>query len=97
MTNDNGWVRFAVGPLFEQFLKIAEKEGLDVSEKRIDSAAVEKWNGQTWETLASVSSIGPRRLVRLDKPVTAQRLRLRVTQASASPVLTEFGVFMEPG
>ena len=31
-----------VGPLFEQFLGIAEKEGLDVSEKRIDGAAVRK-------------------------------------------------------
>jgi len=31
-----------VGPLFEQFLEIAEKEGLDVSEQRVDSAAVRK-------------------------------------------------------
>src|SRR5581483_6513500 len=28
-----------VGPLFEQFLEIAQKEGLDVGEKRIDGAA----------------------------------------------------------
>jgi ATP-dependent helicase HrpB len=32
----------AVGPLFEQFLEIAEAEGLDVTEKRIDSVAVRK-------------------------------------------------------
>jgi ATP-dependent helicase HrpB len=31
-----------VGPLFEQFLEIAEAEGLDVSEKRIDGVAVRK-------------------------------------------------------
>jgi ATP-dependent helicase HrpB len=31
-----------VGPLFEQFLEIAQKEGLDVSEHRIDSAEVRK-------------------------------------------------------
>jgi ATP-dependent helicase HrpB len=31
-----------VGPLFEQFLEIAEKEGLDIAEKRVDSAAVRK-------------------------------------------------------
>ncbi|WP_414660096.1 ATP-dependent helicase HrpB [Horticoccus sp. 23ND18S-11] len=31
-----------VGPLFEQFLEIAAKEGLDVAEKRVDSAAVRK-------------------------------------------------------
>ncbi|MBX3750878.1 MAG: ATP-dependent helicase HrpB [Opitutaceae bacterium] len=31
-----------VGPLFEQFLEIAAKEGLDVSERRIDGEAVRK-------------------------------------------------------
>ncbi len=31
-----------VGPLFEQFLVIAEKEGLDVSERRVDGEAVNK-------------------------------------------------------
>ncbi len=31
-----------VGPLFEQFLEIAAKEGLDVAEQRVDSAAVRK-------------------------------------------------------
>lgn len=31
-----------VGPLFEQFLGIAEAEGLDVSEKRVDGAEVRK-------------------------------------------------------
>jgi ATP-dependent helicase HrpB len=32
----------AVGQLFEQFLEIAEKEGLDVSEQRVDGVAVRK-------------------------------------------------------
>jgi ATP-dependent helicase HrpB len=31
-----------VGPLFSQFLEIAEKEGLDVSERRVDGAAVRR-------------------------------------------------------
>jgi ATP-dependent helicase HrpB len=31
-----------VGPLFEQFLEIAQGEGLDISEKRIDGVAVRK-------------------------------------------------------
>lgn len=31
-----------VGPLFEQFLKIAEKESLDVAERRVDGAEVRK-------------------------------------------------------
>ncbi|MCW5547893.1 MAG: ATP-dependent helicase HrpB [Opitutaceae bacterium] len=31
-----------VGPLFEQFLAIAEKEGLDIAERRVDGGAVRK-------------------------------------------------------
>jgi alpha-L-fucosidase len=63
--------------------------------QRIDGVAVDRWNGGTWDMVATATSIGPRRLIRLPKPVEAQRLRLRVTQASASPALTEFGVFAD--
>ena len=31
-----------VGPLFEQFLRIAAEEGLDISEKPVDNAAVQR-------------------------------------------------------
>jgi len=63
--------------------------------QRVDAVAIENWNGGTWEPLARATSIGARRLIRLEHPVTAARLRLRVTQASASPVLSEFAVFAE--
>jgi alpha-L-fucosidase len=65
--------------------------------QRIDAVAVDRWDKGEWQSLASATSIGPRRLIRLAQPVTASRLRLRVTSALASPVLTEFGVFAEPG
>jgi alpha-L-fucosidase len=64
--------------------------------QRVDGIAVDRWNGGAWEAVASAASVGPRRLIRLERPVTAQRLRLRVTQASASPALAEFAVFGEP-
>ena len=63
--------------------------------QRIDAIAVDRWNSGSWEPLASATSIGCRRLIRLERPTTAARLRLRVTQASASPVLTEFALFAE--
>jgi alpha-L-fucosidase len=64
--------------------------------QRIDAVAVDRWNSGTWETIASAASIGPHRLIRLGRRATAARLRLRVTKASASPVLTEFALFAEP-
>ena len=58
--------------------------------------AVDVWQSGTWEQVAAATSIGPQRLIQLAKPIRAQRLRLRVTEASASPALTEFAVFAEP-
>jgi alpha-L-fucosidase len=64
--------------------------------QRIDAVAVDRWDKGSWAPVASATSIGPRRLIRLAQPVTASRLRLRVTDASASPVLSEFALFAEP-
>ena len=65
--------------------------------QRIDAVAIESWNGKAWDPLVSVTSIGARRLVRLDHPVTASRLRLRVTQSAAPPMVSEFALFREVG
>ena len=63
--------------------------------QRIDRVAVDRWDSGEWQQLAAATSIGPRRLIRLEQPVTAQRLRLRVTEASANPVLSGFALFAE--
>ncbi len=64
--------------------------------QRVDAVAIDRWNSRDWEQIASATSIGPRRLIRLEKPLTAQRLRLRVTAAAADPILNEFALFAEP-
>ena len=64
--------------------------------QRLDGIAVERWNAGAWETVATAPSVGPRRLIRLPRLVGAERLRLRVTQASASPAIEEFAAFLEP-
>ena len=63
--------------------------------QRIDAIAVDRWSGSAWEQLAAATSVGPRRVIRLASPVTASRVRLRVTQASASPAVGEFALFAE--
>jgi len=65
--------------------------------QRIDALALDRFQDGDWREFASATGIGPRRLIRLDQPVSAARLRLRITQASASPALTEFALFQEPG
>jgi alpha-L-fucosidase len=77
------------------FSMVAVKEDIRYGQ-RVDAFAVELWKGGRWEPLAQGTSIGPRRFVRLDRPVTASRVRLRVTQAAASPVLSQFSLYSEP-
>jgi len=64
--------------------------------QRIDAAAIESWGAQGWEPVGTVTSIGARRLVRLEKPVTTRRLRVRVTESAAPPLVAEVALFREP-
>jgi len=76
------------------FRVIALKEDIRWGQ-RVDAFAVECWNAGNWAPLASGTGIGPRRLLRLDKPATTSRLRLRITEASASPVLSQLSLYAE--
>jgi alpha-L-fucosidase len=81
------------GPAAFNVIRVCEAIRLG---QRIDAVAVDQWNGGDWQPLATATSIGARRLIRLEKRVETNRVRLRVTQASACPALTEFALFAEP-
>jgi alpha-L-fucosidase len=63
--------------------------------QRIDEAVIEASNGRAWDELARVTSIGPRRLVRLGRKVRAQRLLVRSLKSSAPPRIAELSAFLE--
>ncbi|MFL6602707.1 MAG: alpha-L-fucosidase [Steroidobacteraceae bacterium] len=63
---------------------------------RIDEFAVEIWQDGRWQILAQHSCLGPRRLIRLDTPVTTRKVRLRIIKGAASPVVSEFGLYLLP-
>ncbi|MBP7937766.1 MAG: alpha-L-fucosidase [Phycisphaerae bacterium] len=63
--------------------------------QRVEAFALDQWKDGTWHEFAKATSIGNRRLLRIGS-VTTSRVRLRVTQATACPVLSEFGLYQEP-
>jgi alpha-L-fucosidase len=63
--------------------------------QRIEAVTVEAMDSGVWKPVAQATSIGPRRIIRLDAPVSAAKLRLRVTETAAPPVVSEFAVFRE--
>ncbi|MBI5834303.1 MAG: discoidin domain-containing protein [Armatimonadetes bacterium] len=62
---------------------------------RVDDWALDVWQDGVWRELDSGRGIGARRLWR-GQPTITERLRLRITKAAACPVLSEFGVYLEP-
>ena len=64
--------------------------------QRIRAATVEARHGAAWTPIGSVTSVGYRRLIRLPRPVTADAVRVRVTQCPAAVVLADVGVFRQP-
>lgn len=63
---------------------------------RVDDYAIDIWQDGAWKAIAEHTCISSQRLIRLDTPVTTPKVRLRVTKAAASPVLTEFSLYRLP-
>jgi alpha-L-fucosidase len=63
--------------------------------QRVEGFALDLWRDGKWVEFAKGTSIGNRRLIRSER-VTAQKLRLRITQAPVCPALSEFGLYCEP-
>ncbi|MEU0533310.1 alpha-L-fucosidase [Amycolatopsis tolypomycina] len=61
--------------------------------QHVEGALVQAEIGGTWQTLATVTTIGYTRLVTLPAPVTAGRLRVVVTQSRATPYLATFALY----
>ncbi len=63
--------------------------------QRVEAFALDQWKDGRWEEFAKGTSIGNRRLLRTN-PVTTDKVRFRITQASVCPAIAELGLFAEP-
>jgi alpha-L-fucosidase len=63
--------------------------------QRVDRFALDAWQNGQWKEFAAAESIGANRLVR-GKPITTDKVRLRITKSAACPAIAELGLFAEP-
>jgi alpha-L-fucosidase len=63
--------------------------------QRVEAIALERMENELWKPLATATSVGPRRIIRLPEPVSGAKVRLTVTQASARPMICDFSLFRE--
>jgi len=97
--NTNGTVTLAL-PKPVTFDVLSLQEAVDYRGQRIESFAIETWNGAAWvaaEKTASdeLTTLGHRRLIRLKTPATTEQVRIRVTGSRLEPTLAEIGLFKQ--
>ncbi len=79
---------------------VSLQEAVDQRGQRIASFAIETWNGAAWVAAQKIASdtlttVGHRRLIRLQWPVTTDRVRIRITGARLAPSLAEVGLYKQ--
>jgi alpha-L-fucosidase len=65
--------------------------------QRVEAFAVDQWKDGAWAVLGEATSIGACRIVKLEQPVAAGRVRLRILKSPVSPAISEFGIFEMKG
>lgn len=95
----NGAVTLTL-PKAVTFDVVSLQEAVDHRGQRIESFAIDVWDGTGWvasEHVASdqLTTVGHRRLIRLTSPVKTDKVRIRITGSRLEPTLAEIGLFKQ--
>ncbi|HKW30040.1 MAG TPA: discoidin domain-containing protein [Verrucomicrobiae bacterium] len=95
----NGTVTLAL-PKPVTFDVVSLQEAVDHCGQRIESFAIDVWNGSDWVPAQKIPSddlttVGHRRLIRLKLPVTTSQMRARITGSRLEPTVAEIGLFKQ--
>jgi alpha-L-fucosidase len=63
--------------------------------QRVESFAVDAWDGERWKEIARGTTIGWKRLLRFPA-VTADKARVRILRSRDAPFLVRFGLHLDP-
>ena len=64
--------------------------------QRIEEIAVDALKNGKWVQIATATSIGGNRLIRLPKNIVTSKVRLRITKSPVCIALSDFGLYKEP-
>ena len=76
------------------FDHVVLQEAIATRGQRIESHAVDVWDGRTWSEQATATTVGHKRILRFARPVTTDRLRIRILQSRTEPSLAEVSIFL---
>jgi alpha-L-fucosidase len=63
--------------------------------QRVSAYRFEKWQDGSWEPIIKGTTIGYKRLERLESATTTRRVRLTIQQALAEPLIAEVGLYYD--
>jgi alpha-L-fucosidase len=75
------------------FTLVGLQEDLSTAQ-RVESFAVDAWDGQAWRQIASGTTIAYKRLLRVER-TQAQRVRLRILAARLEPAIAAIHLFLD--
>ncbi|WP_224996295.1 alpha-L-fucosidase [Cesiribacter sp. SM1] len=61
--------------------------------QRVKSFSVEAWKNQAWVPVAAASTLGYKRILKLNEPVETDKIRIRIKDAKASPLISQVAVY----
>jgi len=73
------------------FDRIMLQEKIELGQ-RVKAFVLEAWDGQGWQPITRATTIGYKRLLRVDE-VTASRVRLVIHDGRSAPAISELGLF----
>jgi len=74
---------------------VSLEEAVDHRSQRIESFSIDVWDGSKWIEKDMQTTVGHKRLLRWDTPVTTDQVRIRITGSRLEPTLAELGLFKQ--
>ncbi|GGE20249.1 alpha-L-fucosidase [Sphingobacterium cellulitidis] len=71
------------------------QEAIDTNGERIEKLALDAWIDGSWKEISHSTNVGFKRILRFPQ-VNTNKLRLRILESRAIPVLSEIGAYLAP-
>ena len=61
--------------------------------QRVRKFNIETWKDNTWQQVAQASTIGHKRILRLEQPIETQKIRINIEDSRACPVISNVEIY----
>lgn len=61
--------------------------------QRVKKFTVEAWKDDSWHQVAEATTVGYKRILKLDEPVTTEKVKINITESKACPVISNVEIY----